>query len=69
MANGRRVDKPKFPGPDLTGKKLVQVNPRTRIYVDVNISDDDLAKLKEKYNGVMSNVTGHEFGKERKGLN
>ena len=69
MANGRRVDKPKFPGPDLTGKKLVQVNPRTRIYVDANITDAELEKVKAKYNGIINNVTGHEFGKERKGLN
>lgn len=69
MANGRRVDKPKFPGPDLTGKKLIQVNARTRIYVDVNISASELEKIKAKYNGIINNVTGHEFGKERKGLN
>jgi hypothetical protein len=69
MANGRRVDKPKFPGPDLSGKKLVQVNPRTRIYVNKDITEDELEKVKAKYNGVINNVTGHEFGKERKGLN
>ena len=68
MSSKRKVDKPKFPGPDLTGKKLVQVNARTRIYVDVNISAADLAKLKAKYNGIITNVSGHEFGKERKGL-
>ncbi len=50
MSSKRRVDKPKFPGPDLSGKKLVNVNPRTRIYVDANITDKELEKIKAKYN-------------------
>ncbi len=69
MANDRKIENPKFPGADVSGKKLVNVNPRTRVYVDKNITEAELEKIKAKYNNVINNVTGHEFGKERKGLN
>ena len=37
-------------GPDLTGKRLVQVNPRTRIYVKADITPEELERIKQKYN-------------------
>ena len=51
---------------NLPEKKLVQINSKTRIYVDVNITPDEMKTLKAKYNGIINNVSGHEFGKVRK---
>lgn len=52
----RKVEKPKFPGPDLSGKMLFRVNARTQVYVNKNSTPEELEAIKAKHNTL--NVEG-----------
>lgn len=46
----RKTDKPKFNGPDLSGKMVFRVNARTQVYVDKNSTPEQLEAIREKHN-------------------
>ena len=46
----RKVEKPKFPGANVIGKKLFRVNSRTQVYVDENSTPEELEAIREKHN-------------------